>query len=103
MENKNSMICKSCGQKIGDVIVHRFTWEGGDDESVEKILGGEDGSCYYLDIDMKATMFEFEDCFEEFISNIWCPLCKKYPFGGSVSIYKRAHVVFGVSEKSEFE
>lgn len=97
------MKCAKCGKEIDKVHVHRFTQDGADTYTGEEILGGEDETCYYLDIDKKATMFEFEDSYDEFITCISCPKCGKYPFEGSVSIYNRAHVVFGISEEKQFE
>ena len=97
------MKCSKCGKEIDSVRVHRFTYDGADTYTNEKILGGEDDTCYYLDIDKKATMFDFEDCYDDFITTISCPLCDKYPFDGSISIYNRAHVVFGISKEKQFE
>lgn len=105
--NKVKCTCKNCRKRIDYVIVHRFNRDGSDNESRETILGGDivDGSrtAYYLDIDKGASMFEFDNCYEEFTNHIWCPLCGKYPFAGSVSIYERSHVVFGISRKRDFE
>jgi hypothetical protein len=97
------MKCSHCGEEIKDVTVHRFTHDGADTHSSEPILGGEDNTCYYLDIDKQATMFEFEDSYEDFIETISCPKCDKFPFSGSISIYQRAHVVFGISKEKGFE
>ena len=97
------MKCNKCGQEITNVIVHRFTYNGSDTYSNEPILGGEEETCYFIDIDTQATMFEFEDSYEDFIETISCPICDKYPFQGSITIHKRAHVVFGVSNKEEIE
>ena len=100
------MKCNHCGEEIKEVVIHRFTYDGSDTYSNETILGGKEDNeetCYYLDIDKQATMFEFEDSYEDFIQHVSCPKCDKYPFKGSVSIYQRAHVVFGISDKEEFE
>lgn len=102
-KSSKSAICENCKRKIKEVVVHRFNYDGSDGYTKEPILGGQDGSCHYLDIDTKATMFEFSNCREEFIKNISCPLCNKYPFKGSISIYKRAHVVFGIDEEEKIE
>lgn len=97
------MKCNHCGEEITSVNIHRFTHDGGDTYSSEPILGGEDETCFYLDIDKQATMFEFEDSYEDFIDTISCPKCDKFPFSGSISIYQRAHVAFGISTKKGFE
>ena len=97
------MKCNKCNEEIEYVKVHRFTYDGADLYTHEPILGGKDNTCNYIDIDTQATMFEFDDDYEEFTNQIYCPKCDKYPFKGSVSIFERAHVVFGISDKEDFD
>lgn len=96
------MICNKCNKEIQYVRVHRFTYDGHDTWSTHPILGGDEGYCNFIDIDKGATMFEFDDSFEEFTTCIECPKCKQYPFKGSVTIEERAHVIFGISEEDDF-
>ncbi|MDL2276368.1 hypothetical protein LJC02_01820 [Breznakia sp. OttesenSCG-928-G09] len=104
--NPATVKCKHCGEEISKVRCHVFNHAGGDDYADIEIQGGkEEGECYYLrGVSKDLTMFEFEDCYDDFISNISCPCCDGYPFEEkSISIYETADVVFGISDERGFE
>jgi rubredoxin len=98
------MKCSSCGNEISAVKCHIFDFDGSGSHLLANIMGGEEGGCYFITVPKTATMFEFEDYFEEFKDHISCPVCDKFPFGkGSISIHEHSDVVFGVSDKDDFE
>jgi hypothetical protein len=98
------MKCKRCGNYIKTVKCHVFTYDGSDDYINVPILKPKvKGTCYYLrGIPKNLTMFEFEEYYEEFKSNISCPKCGNYPFKEeSINIVECADVIFGVSKEKE--
>jgi len=98
------MKCRSCKEKITHVNCHVFNRYGGDDSIKVGIHGGGRWGCYCIAVAKSATMFEFDDSIDEFKDNISCPKCHRFPFGnGSVSIHEYASVIFGISDKNEFE
>ena len=92
------MKCKSCGKYIKYVNCHHFAYDGSDSFHKAKInKAKEKGTCYSISAPKTCTMFEFEYSYDEFIENIECPECGKFPFKKDCSIntYEFADVVFG--------
>ena len=112
------MKCNNCKKEISRVKLHHFNYDGSDGcvwadiqggepypddyrclgcgtQSCDPVCRAEKRSCYYVEAPLSATLFEVEECEDEFQQHISCEHCDKFPFDSDHhETHEFAHVVF---------
>ena len=100
-----TITCNKCGKEISQVHVHYFNFNGGDSyEKIDIVMKENENECNYIQVCENATLNNFLDEYYEFIENISCPYCDKFPFKEiGIQVVEVKHIVFEYSDKKEIE